>query len=213
MKNETHGFTTLPLYTVPVVLDHCPHGVQVRNTLRALETVLDANRILDTQESVLVILPEQKLLADFTMLTISYVLRIPPFQRILLLVPPQRKTEVIEIWEQTLHWEGKPKEVFSMTSMPQHAQEAQVCIVTVADIQRHVEIDPMYPFFQTFDVLLLYDVPVHPGPIWHQIVELSISFDTCVIGLSSLLSSKDGACFFDRVLEMKKAEDGKRRPG
>ena len=202
-----------PLDALPPAFAHSPYGMHLQKALGILEDALKVNALTHTQDNILLLL-EQSFLADLTMIAIERFMRSMQFQRILLLVDPKRKARVIEIWEQAFpHDTGFTyKNQFSMTSTSLRFQEAQVCIATTIDIQHHVEIDPLAPFFQTFDAILLYEVPINPGPVWTQIVELFLSLDASVIGLSSLLSQEDGALRFERVIEMRTSFNEREKP-
>jgi hypothetical protein len=196
--NRTIDLTGLTLHPVPAALTHS-HG-RVRDALTTLEATLVACK----QDRVLLLL-ENKIMEDLSIIAIERFLRYTQCQRVLLLVNPKLKTKIIEAWKQAVSWEDgrKLSEQFSVTSIPQNAEGAQVCIASVFDIQAHIGIDSTRPFFNAFDALVLYDVPNNPGPAWSQIVEIFATMDIPVIGLSSRLSEEEGELFFERVIDAK----------
>ena len=200
MKHTPLELFTLSLHPFPVALALSAYGVQVQRTLIALE----ANLISSDQDRVLLLL-EKATMEDLSIIAIERLLRYTPCQHILLLVASKIQAHMIERWEYAASWEdGHPLIAqFAVTSMPQHAQEAQVCLATVFDIQVHIGVDSTLPFFKMFDVIVLYDIPTHPGHTWSQIVEIFSALGTCVIGLSSLLSEEEGEQLFERVIDAK----------
>jgi hypothetical protein len=124
-----------------------------------------------------------------TMIAIAHFLRQTPCKHVLLLVNPKIKARMLEDWESA---DGRRlSKQFSLTSMPQNAQDAQVCIASVFDIQVQIGVDSTQPFFKMFDaVVLCDDVSTNRGPAWHQIVELFTIMDTRVLELCSLLSEE-----------------------
>jgi hypothetical protein len=200
MKNKMLDLKTLSLHPFPARSALSAQGVQVCTVLSTLE----AHLISRDQGRVLLLL-EQELMEDLSLITIERFLRYTLCRRVLLLVNPKRKAEMIERWEQGAAWEdgGKRAAQFSMTPLPQYAQEAQLCIATVFDLQMQSGLDSQHPFFQAFDAVLLYDVPTNPGPGWHQIVEIFAARNTRVIGLSSQMSEEEGELLFEHVIATK----------
>jgi hypothetical protein len=195
--NTTIDFTALTSHPIPAAFAHSHE--QVRDALTALETML----VSSNQDRVL-LLVEKKTMEDLSIISIERILRYTQCQRVLLLVSPKLKTKMIEIWEQAVSWENgrKLNEQFSITSAPQNAEVTQVCIATVFDIQVHIGIDSMQPFFKAFDAIVLYE-PINPGPAWSQIVEIFATMGTPVIGLSSQLSKEEGEQLFEHVIDVK----------
>src|SRR2546430_927970 len=135
MNHKTTSLRTLASHPFPAQFAHSRQGRRIGHALSALEAQLVAS----DQGSIL-LLVEQELMQDIAMIAIERFLRYTQCQRVLLLVSPKLQTKMIEIWEHAVSWgdERTRTEQFSMTSMPQKAQEAQVCIATVFDIQVHI---------------------------------------------------------------------------
>lgn len=201
MKHKALKMKTLPSHPFPVSLAHSTHKRQIRKLLTTLEA-----HLISSNQSRLLLLLEKVLMEDLSLIALERFLRYASCQRVLLLVSPKSKAPLIARWEHTTSWKDGRKlaSQFSMTSTPQNTLETQVCITTVFDIQVHIGVDSQQPFFQAFDVIILYDVPANPGPAWNQIMEIFVARDTPIIGLSSLLSEEEGKLLFECVIDTKR---------
>lgn len=83
------------------------------------------------------------------------------------------------------------KKAFSVTAQPQEAQQAQVCLACVFDIQIKVGVDRTVPFFDLFDAVILGDPPgTQHGPAWHQIIEIFRLKEIRLVEFRALLSEE-----------------------
>ncbi|GCE15067.1 hypothetical protein [Tengunoibacter tsumagoiensis] len=183
-------------------------SVQVRAALNALEHLLMSS----TQEKVLLLL-EQASLEELAQLCIERLLLYTPVKSILVLVPPKMKGSLIASWKHLVIWNNECTyaEQCSLQFQSISDQAAHVCLTTLIDIQKQGGIDSVQTFFRAFDVLVLYDVPSNPGPVWSQVVDFFAVSGTRVIGLSSQLTSEDGSLFFGAVADGKSPMDQKSR--
>jgi hypothetical protein len=202
MKNEAVGFTDLPSHPLPKTLTQAAtaYGRQLCDALMTLE----ANLASCHHDKTLLLL-DRAALEDLAIIEIERLLRYIPCQHLLVLVSPQAKAKLMARWKKAISVDGhKLSEQFSLTTMPQNAQDAQLCIASVFDIQMQVDVASTHHFFKSFDAVMIYGVPSSPGPAWSQIVDLFAS-NTCVIGLSATLTEEEGALFFGNVIDTKKA--------
>ena len=197
---KTMNFTTLSSHPTPPALAHSAYGMRISNALTALEKSL-----MSGEQDKLLLLVEKDTMEEVLLIAIERFLRYMQCQHILVLVSKQKQSKMIRTWEQAVSWEDDRKltELFRMTSMVHDAEEAHVCITNVFDIQTQVSVDVIHPFFKIFDAILVYDIPAIPGPGLHQIMELFVANDTCVIGLSSALTEEAGELLFGNVIDRK----------
>jgi hypothetical protein len=201
MKNEAVGFTGLPSHPLPKTLTQAvtAYGRQLCDALTTLEGNLASCR----HDKTLLLL-DRALMEDLAVILLVRLLRYIPCQHLLVLVTPQAKAKLIAAWNKATSIDGhKLSDQFSLTTMPQNAQDARLCIASIFDIQMQVGVASTQHFFKSFDSVVIYGVPSNPGPAWSHIVDLFAS-NTCVIGLSATLTEEEGALFFGNVIDMKK---------
>lgn len=200
---SSHSFPAFP--AVPAQFNN---SAQLRKALQALEDALALNE----PRGILLLLDEE-LMVTLSLVYIERLLQQNPQQHILWLVTPKRKAVCMKAWEHAFSWEdgSSLKDRFSITTLPQNARDAQVCIAAVSDIQLSVGVDPGHAFFQAFRAGIFFDVLAHPGPAWTHIMEIFLAQDKSVIGLSSTMSQEEGESFFNLVVDTKSKAEYKRK--
>lgn len=198
-------FAALRSHQISAASDSSSISGRLSDALRSLETTL-----MSSEHRKILSLLEHDLMKDLAFLAIDRFLRYTQVRHLLLLVPPKRKGQVIEAWNNAVAWSNgrKLSEQFSLLSVPSHDQiTAELCIVTIIDIQKSVGVDMTHSFFKAFDIVLVYEVPSSPGPAWIQAIDCFAAAGAQVIGLSSTLSEEDGASLFGSVIDVRKTSN------
>ena len=197
---KTIQWSTLSSHPLPAALAHSTYGMRITEALTALEESL----ISGEQDKTLLLL-ENDIIEDVFLIALERFLRYAQCHHLLVLVSKKNLAKMMRTWEHAVSWEDDRQlsALFQMTSMPQDAMEAQVCITSVFDIQMHISIAPTHPFFKGFDAIFVYDLSAIIGPALYQIVDLFAVNETSVIGFSSLLSEEEGELLFGKVIERK----------
>lgn len=197
---KTMKWSTLSAHPLPAALAHSTYGMRITEALTALEESLST----DKQDKTLLLL-ENDIMEDVFLIALERFLRYAQCHHLLVLVSKKNLAKMMRTWEHAVSWDDDRQlsTQFQMTSMPQDAQEVQVCITSVFDIQMHISIALPNPFFKGFDAILVYDLSAIPGPALYQIVDLFAANETSVIGFSSLLSEEEGELLFGKVIERK----------
>jgi hypothetical protein len=203
---KTMKWSTLSAHPLPAALAHSTYGMRITEALTALEESL----ISSEQDKTLLLL-ENDIMEDVFLIVLERFLRYAQCHHLLVLVSKKNLPKMMRTWEHAVSWDDDRHLTaqFQMTSMPQDAQEVQVCITSVFDIQMHITIALTHPFFKGFDAILVYDVPAILGPALHQIVDLFAVNETRVVGFSSTLSQEEGELLFGKMIEQKRATSSK----
>ncbi|BCL79573.1 hypothetical protein ccbrp13_60830 [Ktedonobacteria bacterium brp13] len=126
------------------------------------------------------------------MISLAQFLRSAPCRHLLVIVPPKLKATLLKGWQQKPADGLTHIEQFSVTFSPQYAQDADICIASIFDIQVQIGVDRTLPFYRLFDVVVLGDADAAHGPVWHRIIEeIFPMLGTRVLPLS-LLSEERG---------------------
>ncbi|GCE09203.1 hypothetical protein [Dictyobacter aurantiacus] len=126
-----------------------------------------------------------------TMMSIAHILRDEHYNHVLVLVDPKLKARLLQEWELHSLDGRKLSEQFSITSLPQRAQDAQICLASVFDIQTQIGVDMAQPFFTLFDAVILCDgASTMHGPVWHQIVAIFTIMDVHLLHVRALVSEE-----------------------
>jgi hypothetical protein len=200
-------FAALRSHPASAALVPSSYSERVHEALRHLEATL-----MSGERGKILLLLEHDLMEELTFLAIDRLLRYTSVRHLLLLVPPKRKGQMIEAWNNAVAWSNGRKlaEQFSLLSAPSLLRDqitAELCIATIIDIQKHVGVDVTLPFFKAFDIVLAYEVPACPGPAWIQAVDCFAFSGARIIGLSSTLSEEDGTSLFGCVIDQKRTSD------
>jgi hypothetical protein len=203
---KTMKWSALSASPLPAALAHSTYGKRITDALTALEESLGTGE----QDKILLLL-EHDIMEDVLLIALERFLRYAQCHHLLVLVSKKNLAKMMRTWEHAVSWDDDCHltALFQMTSMPQDAQEAQVCITSVFDIQMHISLSLTDPFFKGFDAVLMYDLSVIIGPALHQIMDLFAVNGTSVVGLSSLLSEEEGELLFGKVIERKHTADSK----
>jgi hypothetical protein len=205
---KTMKWSALSASPLPAALAHSTYGKRITEALIALEESLGTGE----QDKILLLL-EHDIMEDVFLLALERFLRSAQCHHLLVLVSKKNLARMMRTWEQAVSWDDDRhlSAQFQMTSMPQDAQEAQVCLTSVFDLQLHISLTLTNPFFQGFDAVLLYDLSAIIGPALHLIMDLFAVNGTSVVGLSSVLSQEEGELFFGKVIERKQVAGSQRK--
>ena len=158
---KTMKWSTLSAHPLPAALAHSTYGMRITEALTALEESLST----DKQDKTLLLL-ENDIMEDVFLIALERFLRYAQCHHLLVLVSKKNLAKMMRTWEHAVSWDDDRQlsTQFQMTSMPQDAQEVQVCITSVFDIQMHISIALPNPFFKGFDAVLVYDLSAILGP-------------------------------------------------
>lgn len=159
--------------------------------LNALETALRAG---EQDRHPLFVCPRSShMMQD---LTLAAITRLPQGKRLLVLAGKKERKETFLTAAKSM----ASLEQVTLTDAPRDFLQCQVCLATVFDIQVQIGVEASHPFFQQFDVLLVYGIPDRLGPTWYHVLELFAATGTTqIIGLSEGLH-EESSQLFDPVI-------------
>lgn len=174
---------------------------------RELLTTLE-NHLVSNNYSRILVKMGNGLNTDFLLVFVDRLLRFTKTRNILLLVSASSKPALISAWKTASLLEGNERfsERYHTSYSPcvPLARGTRVCISTLREMQ--ICFQHSRRFSRMFRVVLAYDVPATPSPVWQQVME---SFGTSyVIGFCRALAPEVSAWFGGNVISM-----GKNPPG